>query len=335
MNTAKITSFIREGFTVIAQILKSKPYTSAFVICTLYIVLFQFPFLVTGDTWAETFYEYVHGALANSWQGFFYTGIAGYFNFLPKIISFSYVAFGLPLQYIDYFLRIVTILYTIACVSFVAHKYNRSLISSDLLRVVMALFTLMTYYHISSFSFINVWYVGFIPMILISLNSKRFDGESKQILYAVYALTICLTKPSIILLPLVIYRTVKVKEYLMGIIIIAGIVLQTLLFITSSFYNNLPEPIHVDPFTKALNVILYLGLLLLKLFRLEPVHLIVVLAATLLVVVLFIVATRALGLIRSTLTALTMSLISYTVIYRLMPFLLPYGLAMKYCSTIK
>lgn len=315
MNITRTTTFIRDGSHLVVRVLKSKPYILALILSSLYLVLFQFPFLTTGDTWAETYYEYVHGALANSWQGFFYTGIAGYFNFLPKIISFSYVAFGLPLQYIDYFLRIATILYTIACVSFLAHKYNRQLICSDFLRITLALFTLMTYYHISSFSFINVWYVGFIPMILISLNPTRFDSERKQILYAAYALTVCLTKPSIILLPLVLYRMVKLKEYLMSSIIISGITLQTLLFLTSSFYNNLPEPLHVDPFAKILNVILYLGLLLLKLFKIEPVHLIAVLAATLLVLGLFVVAVRFLGLIRATLTALTLSLVSYTSIY--------------------
>ena len=75
--------------------IQRRPFVTAVSVGTLYLLISQYKFVVSGDAWAEDFYEYVHGAIANGWNGFFYTGIAGYFNFIPKLLSYRHLQTGL------------------------------------------------------------------------------------------------------------------------------------------------------------------------------------------------------------------------------------------------
>lgn len=154
INTSKLAPLLK--FTILRsqgvktvvspwnQVFLRHPYLYTILFCSLYLLLFQQPFISTGDTWAEAYYEYVHGAIANGWQGFFHAGIAGYFNFLPKLISYPYIQFGLPVDKIDHFFRICTILYAVVSVAYIAHRHNRYLIRNDWLRSGLALLTLMS-----------------------------------------------------------------------------------------------------------------------------------------------------------------------------------------------
>ena len=289
----------------------------AFVGMIIYLALFQSKFLFGGDSWAESFYEYVQGALTGGWQTFFTLGIAGYFNFLPKLFSYSYILLGAPIEHVDYFFRAIVILYTVACISFIAHGYNRFLIKNDCIRVLFAFATLLILYHVSSFSFINVWYVGFIPIILISLSPKRFEYEWQQILYAAFAMSVCFTKPSLILIPLIIYRMLRHKEYLLGAIILFSAGLQSLLFFTSTYYETAIQTYteHIPLYKKIGNAILYPGLLTLKLYQLPPVQLVSVIGVTGLLGLLFAALVKIRGIVQALLIALTLGLLSYTAIY--------------------
>lgn len=280
-----------------------------------YLLIFQTHFVMTGDTWAEAFYEYVHGAIANGWQGFFFTGIAGYFNFLPKLLTYSYVSFGLPLQYIDHMFRFSVIAYALLCISFISHSYNRSMIKNDYMRTLFAFMVLLTYYHISSFSIINIWYVGFIPITLVSLSSVKFRNQLQELAYAAFAMSVCLTKPSLILFPLVIYRAIRHKEYLLGSIIAFSITLQSLLFFTSSYYHTSTVEQHVHILVRIVNVLLYLGVLLLKLFRLSISSFWLIPLASLFIFGLIAIAIRIRGFMQAALITLTLLLASYTAIY--------------------
>ena len=299
------------------QSFEQHPYWYAAGVLLLYLVTFQFTFVTTGDAWAEAFYEYVHGAMANGWQGFFHTGIAGYYNFLPKLFSYPLVLLNFPVGYIDYFFRFAVIAYTIGCIAYIAHSSNRYLIKNDYLRLLLALMTLMSYYHISSFSFINVWYVGFIPMILISLNPRKFDHEWQQLLYAGFAMSICLTKPSVIVLPLVVYRMIRHREWLLGAIITFAIGLESLLFFTSEFYVRFSSIIaqHVGLPVRIMNVMLYVGLLFLKLFQAYVTHLWLIAGAFLAVLGLIVVVIMARGVLQAALLALTGFIAAYTALY--------------------
>lgn len=293
------------------------PYVLTFVSLLLYLIIFQPGFVFSGDSWAETFYEYVYGAATGGKEAFFHVGIAGYFNFLPKLFSYGYILLGAPMQYVDYFLRIVVILYAVACISFIAHPYNRHLIKNDLLRILLAFATLLTFYHISSFSLINVWYVGFIPIILVSLHPKRFVHEWQEVLYATFAVSVCLTKPSVVVLPLIIYRMVRHREFLLGSIISFAVALQTLLFFTSSYYEQFAGIYnqHIGFFEKIISTLLYPGVLALKLYQINPPSIIVVAASTVLLGGLFLLLIRIRGLLQALLIGLTLCIASYTAIY--------------------
>jgi hypothetical protein len=299
----------------VQAIFSRHPYTFTVIISLLYLILFQASFMTSGDIWAESFYEYVYGAVIAGWSGFFHTGIAGYFNFLPKLLSFSYLLLGFPADQVDYFMRISTVLFAIACTSFIAHPYNRYLIKSDVIRSALSLLVLMTLYHVSSFSFINVWYLGFLPIIFVSLHPQRFSGELRQLGYAAFAMAVCLTKPSVILLPLIIYRAVRHKEYLLGGIIVFSVALQALLFLTSNFLESQPPQPHVGLFSKLTNTLLYIGLLELKLFGIQPVNPWLLVIALALLAVIIVAVSKVLGYVKTGLLTLTMMLASYTAIY--------------------
>jgi hypothetical protein len=302
---------------VLQRTFRSHTHLYAFGILALYLLIFQWQFVTSGDSWAETYYEYVYGAVTGGWQVFFDTGIAGYYNFLPKLISYSYILLGAPVQFVDYFLRIVVILYTLLCVSFIAHPYNRHIIKNDSIRLGLALATLLIFYHISSFSIINVWYVGFIPLILVSLHPERFTHEWQQILYAAFAMSVCFTKPSLVILPLIVYRMIRHHEYLLGSIIIFSITVQTALFFASPYYEQWSGVYdqHVGLLSKIVNTLLYPGLLFLKLYQVYPLHLSIVVAGTGLLAALFIVLLKTRGVIQALLIGLTLALASYTAIY--------------------
>lgn len=293
---------------------RSHPFTTNVIASLLYLLLFQAPFITTGDAWAESWYEYIHGAFVNGWSGFFQLGIAGYFNFLPKLLSYPFVILHLPLEYIDYFFRFVVVAYVIGCTAFVAHPYNRQIIKSDFLRSVLALALLLCFNHITVFSMINAWYVGFVPIVLVSLSPHRFKNELRMVLYAIFALAVSLTKPSIILLPFALYRAIRHKEYLLGFIVSFGIVLQTLLLLTSSYLSNLPA-ITADIVERGVNTLLYPGLLFLKSFGIPPSSLLVIILASLLIVSMVYLSYKKIGVLRTGLLALVIMGAAYTSLY--------------------
>lgn len=280
------------------------PYWLAFGFTLLYLALFQRHFLFSGDVWAESYAEYLTQAVTLGWKGFFQLGWAGYFNLIPKTLVDVYVWLHLPIGYIDYYYRAAVVLFTLACTSFIAHPYNRSLIKNDYLRVILALMTVMLLHHPSSFSFINVWYIGFVVIILVSLNPTKFRSEVMSSTYALFALAVCLTKPSIILLPLVVYRAVRHKEYLLGVFVSVGIGLQSLLMLSSSYlaasHIDAPRITALKTTTKLATMAFGSGVLFLKTLNLHPFSLAVVALATGVLAVLSLLLFKRLGFFAAT-----------------------------------
>lgn len=294
--------------------IRAHPFITAIIISLLYLMVFQNPFMRTGDAWAESWYEYIHGAFVNGKAGFFELGIAGYFNFLPKMLSYPYVLLHLPLEYIDYFFRFATIAFVIGCTSFIAHPYNRPLVKSSFLRIILAIALLMCFSHITIFSMINAWYAGFIPFILVSLSPYRFRNELRMVLYAAFALAVSLTKPSIILLPFAIYRMVRHKEYLLGFIVSFGIILQTLFLFSSKYLSGFPA-IEADLVERGLATLLYPGLILLKSFGVTFSSFLLIIVASLFIAALLYTSYHKIGLIRTGLLTLVILSASYTSLY--------------------
>lgn len=222
---------------------------------------------------------------------------------------------GLPLDLIGYFFRISVVLFTVSSIAFTAHRYNRWLIPSDGLRIVLCLAILMLFSHITIFGMINVWYVGFIPIILISLSPLRFRSELREVVYAAFSMAVCFSKPSLVLLPLVLFRAWRHKEYLLGFILSFSIGLQTLLFLTSSYFLRLPDQASIPILEKILSIVLYPGMVLLKILHAPTPTFFIVMCVSAMIVLLYISLTRILGWRVSVVLGTTVGLLVYTSLF--------------------
>lgn len=301
----------------IGTYIKDHPFISAFCGGLLYLLLLQPQFIASGDTWAETYYEYVHGAVVYGAKEFFEPGIAGYYNFLPKLLIYPYVFLNLSMEFLPNFLRISVIVFTVACIAFIAHKSNRYLIKSDWVRILTALLTLLTLYHITSFSFINVWYIAFLPIILVSLNPTKIRSQLLLTLYVLFTVAVCITKPSIIILPFIIYWAWRHREYLAGTVISIAIGFQTLLFFASDYYSSakLANQAHVDILTKVTDSAAFPGLVLLKFLQIQPTHIIILLIAGLVLVGLIYIIARFKSVTIAVAFSLLAGLAAYTALF--------------------
>ncbi|MDB5178148.1 MAG: hypothetical protein JWN01_91 [Patescibacteria group bacterium] len=301
------SKFITAAFHYLSR----RPHIAVAIGLIAFLAVFQTHFLFSGDVWAEGYAEYLVNALTVGWGGFFALGWADYFNLIPKLLCDLYVSFHLPVGYIDYYYRAVVVAYTVGSLAFIAHPFNRAVIKNDYLRALLALATLETLYHVSSFSFINVWYVGFVPVILISLNTAKLP-HSKRLIYTVFAAAVSLTKPSITLLPLVVYRTIKTKEYLSGSIISGAIMIQTIIMLLAYKSGSFD---HVKLTTKAAVMALGSGLMVLKTLHIPPVGFWMVVLATLLLAALGYYIAKTKGLIFAAVLALPLALSIYTYFF--------------------
>jgi len=203
-------------------------FYGTFLFLLIYLIVFQHGFVASGDVWAEAFPEYVNDAVTNDWSEVFKSSWAGYLTIIPSFLTKLYVSVGLPLGYIDYFLRAITITFALLCLAFIAHPVNRKLIASDGTRVFIAFVLLLSLRHVSAFAFINIWYVGFMPIILISLSGSRLNNKQNAA-YTIFGILVALTKSSSMLLPFVVYRAAKAKRYISSSLLSIAIIYQTYL----------------------------------------------------------------------------------------------------------
>lgn len=250
-------------------------YLVTFATLLTFLAIFQRDFFFSATVWAESYTEYLNKILEGDWQDVIASSWEGYVTVLPSFFAKLYVAAHRPLGLIDFYYHYVTILFAVGSLAFLAAPIHRALIKSDITRVLLALALLMTLSHLSSFSFINVWYIGFVPIIFLALNPARL-GKAQQVLYVFYAILIAFTKPSIILAPFVAYRAIKTKEYLSNGLILLATFWQTYLL----FYATKNGTRNVASDLQTILEVLYAGsgVVVLKLLSIEPTHLLVVLA---------------------------------------------------------
>lgn len=210
----------------IIDFLRSRPYLTACLAIALYLLLFQRHFVFSGDAWAESYAEYLDESIRLGWSEVLAQNWAGYFTIVPSFIAKLYVALNGPLGYADYFFRAVVIVFTVTSAALIAASSNRTIIQHDGLRVVLAVAVVASLSDIASFSFINVWYVGLIPVVIYCLNPMRLSQKA-DISMGIYGALIALTKPFIVLLPLVIYRLVRTRQYLGAGILLAATAVQS------------------------------------------------------------------------------------------------------------
>jgi hypothetical protein len=199
----------------------------------VYLVLFQWPFFHTGDTWAESFTEYLDQAVHLPLSDITAPSWVGYLTVIPSALSQAYIGLNLPLGVVDYFFRAITLVFVVGCASFVASSFNREVIRSDILRVALAVGFVLLIGDVATFSFINCWYVGFVPLILITLSQRRLS-YLQQVLYVLFGAALVFTKPSLILAPFLVYRAIRTKEYISSGLLLVAVAVQTycLLFLS-------------------------------------------------------------------------------------------------------
>jgi hypothetical protein len=269
------------------------PVALAFVLCALYLAFAQSSFLFSGDMWAESYAEFIPKAvdkpawaiIAPSWEG--------YLTVLPLFFTKFFYLSLVPLGGIDYFFRAVTVAFAVCCVAFLAAPMHRSIIRQDWLRIALGLAVLMLLSHLSSFSFINIWYIGFLPIMFLGLNQAPLSA-SRQILYTLYGVAVAFTKPSIILAPFLVYRAFKTKEYVSNGIILAATLVQTYLLFFANQGGARSVALSIGDIIQALYV--GGGLSLLKIFSIYPHNAWYLLAANLLLWTCLVVVWRTKGL---------------------------------------
>lgn len=267
-------------------------YFATVALLATYLLIFQAKFVFSGDIWAETFSEYVNEAVTLGWGEVIKSSWAGYLTIIPSFFSELYVALGLPLGYIDFYLRAVSLAFVVLCVSFIAHPINRRLIPHDGLRVLIAFIMLLSLRHVSTLSFINVWYAGFIVIALVSLSNVKLS-KLWEVAYTLFAIAVVFSKSSLVLLPFILYRAITTKRYMQSGLIATAIVWQTYLTVFSkNGYGN-------DELTVGLADIvrdLFLGapVLTLKILHLSPSSPFVVLLMAIIMVALLVYAWKRL-----------------------------------------
>lgn len=256
------------------------------LIISSYLLLFQSHFVFSGDQWAEAFPEYVNDAINGSWREIFNSGWAGYLTIIPSFLSKAYVELGLPLGYIDLFFRGITVTFTVLCVSFLGHPINRGIIKSDKIRVFAALMIILAIRHVSALAFINIWYLGFIVIILFSLSKEKISIPI-QLIYTTFAVLTALSKSSLVLLPFVLYYAFRTKRYISSLAIISAVLLQTYLTVFSvNGYGSSGIKIQIiDIFKESF---IGLGDYLFKILHLAPLSIYAVIASGVFMVAIFV-----------------------------------------------
>jgi hypothetical protein len=290
---------MKTTFTRMLNSILRHPVLIAIVMMAIYLCVFQLSFVRTGDIWAEAYMEYLAKALETGWITVVMPSWEGYVTLLPSFFTELFVSSGASLALIDTYLRAITIMFTIGSLAVIASPLTKPLLPRLWQRLLVILALLMTLWHVSAFSFINIWYVGFIPLIVLALAAVKFTAWQK-VVYTLCALCVAFTKPSIILLPFVVYRAVRTKEYITNGLIVVAIALQTylLFFATSNGARNVVQGI----WQIVHDMYIGMGTAVLKLLQFAPDDLLLVIA-NIALVLLFLLLILRLGWVRAGLLA--------------------------------
>ena len=303
-NSRILPSFIRWVATFCSQ----HPAIVASLLIVTYLLVFQTKLLLYGDTFAEGYTEYLANALIKDWGQIFESSPTGYHSLLPTLFAKAYISAKGPIGYVDYYYRLVTVVMAVGVAGFIASKYNRAIIKSDWQRVLLSLLVVLLLFDRSIFSFINIWYLGYVPLLLIALNKTPLT-RLQQIAYSIFGVLIALSKPSIVLIPFLVYRAFKTKEFVSNGLILVAVLLQTyIMFIVKP---GGPSPESSVSLTDMIGAMLVgTGTMALKLLQAQPSALLIVVMDLLLIAILYLLWKRR-GLIIAGLILLGLALSIY------------------------
>ena len=296
----------------LAMASRQHPFWTAVVLYLLYLALFQRSFLLSTDVWAETHSEYLDQALKHGPSVIFQTGWAGYMTLVPQLLAKLYVGLHLPLGYIDVYYQVIAVAGAVGCAALVATGFNRSLFRNDLVRYALGLGLLMLLSDRSAFSVINLWYIAMVPIILVGLNPSKLS-RWQQVGYALFGAAACLTKPSLAVLPFVLYRLYRTREWLSNGLVAAAAVLQTVIMLVWDPRDSAGLATH-NVWLIAKAVFVSGGVQLLKLVHVVPVHFVYIVLGNVLLAGLLVLVWRRWGLIRTLLLAFAYSFSVYAYV---------------------
>lgn len=247
--------FFRRGLIESVDFLKlnfghgrlSNPFLAGIILILLYFLLLQRNFLFSGDIFAEAFANFLAGAKDSDWSVVFQPTWAGYLSFLPFAFSKLYMSLGLPLGYIDYFFRFISVSFAALCTAFIAHPTNRKIVNNDYVRLVLVFAVISLFYHLSLLSFINTWYAAIIVIILVSLSEIELKGLELAG-FVIFSVLIMLTRPMLPIFPFLVYYAVRTKSYISSSLITVAMIFSIFFAISHSpgavsFNNNLFEKV--------------------------------------------------------------------------------------------
>lgn len=304
----KVKTLARE----VTKVINAHPIITALVVVAVYFLLLQLQFLINGDIWAEAYMEYLPKAIRSGWEMVTAPSWEGYVTLLPSFFTTSFLSLHGPLGSVDVYFRIVTILFTAVSLVVLASKFTATLWPRLWQRLVVIVFLLLLLGHVSAFSFINIWYIGFVPIIVVALAAVRMNLW-QQALYTIFGVAVAFTKPSILLVPFVVYRAIKTKEYISnGLVLVAAAVQTYLLFFATS---NGERHIAANVFGVIKVMYLGVGTELLKFLHIAPNDLLV-LVANLVLVALFCLLVWRRGIIVT-------ALVGFALLFAVYSYVLP------------
>ncbi len=213
-------------FKLIRKSINKYPFIWSISLIIIYLLLFQSNFVSMGDAWAESFAEYLDESIQKGWLEVFKQNWAGYYTILPSFISKLYISLGGPIGYSDYYYRIVVVTFAVLSSSIISLKYFRNFIKQDILRILLSLSLVVILFDVSSFSIINIWYLGLVPLVIYCLTPKK-SNIWLDIFMGIFGLLITLSKPFIFIIPFFIYRLIKTKQYFGAGMALVGALFQT------------------------------------------------------------------------------------------------------------
>lgn len=291
----KISKYIQ----YIKSSINKHPYLWSVTVSVLYMSICQYSFISNGDAWAESFAEYLDESIRKGWDEVFRQNWAGYFTLLPSLISKTFVTLNGPIGFADYYYRIIVVLFTIFTCSIISLKYFRNFIEQDILRILLSLSSIVIISDLTSFSLINIWYLGYVPIIIYCLTPKK-SSTKLDVFMGIFGLLISLSKPFIFIIPFYIYRLLKTKQYFGAGLALAGALMQSYQIIFND-QRGLVDNANIDIKQTIFGVIIGAGTSTIKLMGINSATYITLLVALFILLAIALLLWKAKGFLVCTL----------------------------------
>lgn len=294
------------------NLITDHPVIFSILVSFSYLLILQNRFLFSGDVWAETHMEYLHEAVIGRASQILEPGWAGYITILPSFLTKLYVYLRLPLGYIDYYFQVIIVFFAVGCAAFIAGNFMSQMFKDLYFRILIGLCLLLLLTDKGIFTFINIWYIGFLPLIFICLNHAKLS-YIKQFLYTVFGILVVLTKPSVFMLPFFAYRAWKTKEYVSNSLLTVATLAQTMVML---FLDSRETSGQISKNLFLISKSIFIGgpIELFKLFGIIPTHITYIFVGNIIIAACVYLFIKSFGLLRTVLLAFVYSFSVYAFI---------------------